>query len=146
MLTRSPVTGIRVLVVDDELPIRMLLARMLKAWGYAVWHVGSASEAVDVMSTDPAGIVLSDIRMPEHDGLWLVSRIQARWPYTRIIMTTGVQDAEIVQASRRIGAIAYVTKPFIPYLLREAVDTAALQWRRGLRPDGGAAHMAVQSC
>jgi CheY-like chemotaxis protein len=126
-----------VLVVDDELPIRMLLARMLKSWGYAVWHVGSADEAIQVMSTDPADIVLADVRMPDRDGVWLAAEIHARWPHTPVIMTTGVQDAEVVQASRRNGATAYVTKPFVPYLLRDAVDSAALRWRRGLRDGVG---------
>ena len=143
MPTPPAVPGVRVLVVDDELPVRMLLARMLRIWGYAVWHVGSATQAVEVMATDPADIVLSDVRMPDRDGLWLAAEIHVRWPHTPVIMTTGVQDADVVQASRRNGATAYVTKPFIAYLLREAVDTAALQCRRGLRPDGGTAHMAA---
>jgi CheY-like chemotaxis protein len=133
---------IRVLVVDDDIPVRLLLARLLKTWGYHVWHVGSAVEAVGVMGTEPADIVMSDVSMPDHDGLWLVDQIRSRWPQTPIIMTTGAQDPEVVQKSRRLGAVAYVTKPFVPYRLREALEAAVLQCRRGLQPHGGAAQLA----
>lgn len=121
--TAAPVT--RVLVVDDELPIRMLLTRMLKGWGYAVRHVGSAVEALEVMAVEPAEILMCDVTMPERDGLWLAREVHAQWPRTAIIMSTGHHDAYTVQTSRKNGAIAYVTKPFVPYVLREAVDRAA---------------------
>lgn len=132
----------RVLVVDDELPVRVLLTRMLKSWGFRVWHVGTADEAVGVMRMEPADIVMVDVRMPEHDGLWLVDQIHTQWPQTPIIMTTGATEPDIVQKSRRLGAMAYVTKPFVPFQLREAVEAAALQCTRGLRPHGGSASLA----
>src|SRR5687767_15794670 len=74
----------RVLVVDDELGIRILLTRMLKGWGYGVWHVASAVEALEIMEAEPAEILLSDVSMPEHDGLWLAEQVHARWPRTAI--------------------------------------------------------------
>jgi len=117
--------GGKVLIVDDELPIRMLLTRMLKDWGYGVRHVGSAVEAMEVMAAEPADILLCDVKMPEHDGLWLAAQVHAQSPRTAVIMCTGLQDAHTVQTSRRAGAVAYVTKPFNPFLLREALDRAA---------------------
>src|SRR6185436_4667910 len=83
----------RVLIVDDELPIRMLLARMVKNWGYAVRHCESAVEVLDVMAAEPADILLCDVAMPEYDGLRLTTDVHARWPRTAIIMCTGMQDA-----------------------------------------------------
>lgn len=115
----------RVLIVDDELPIRILLTRILKHWGYAVRHVGSAVEALEVMAAEPADILLCDVSMPEHDGLWLIEQVHAQWCRTAIIMSTAHQDAHTVQTSRRLGAIAYLTKPFNHYLLRQALDRAA---------------------
>src|SRR5687767_15762316 len=78
----------KVLVVDDEIGIRILLTRMLKGWGYGVWHVGSALEALDIMAAEPADILVSDVSMPDHDGLWLAEQVHARWPRTAIIMST----------------------------------------------------------
>jgi CheY-like chemotaxis protein len=112
----------KVLVVDDELGIRMLLTRMLKGWGYGVWHVASALEALDFMAAEPADILMSDISMPDHDGLWLAEQVHDRWPRTAIIMSTAHQDPHTVQTSRKVGAVAYITKPLVPYLVQEALE------------------------
>ena len=114
----------RVLIVDDELPVRILLARMVKSWGYAVTHCESAVEAMKVMAGEPADILLCDVAMPEYDGVRLAAEVHKQWPHTAVIMCTGRQDSHTIQTSRRAGAVAYVTKPFNPYLLREAVDDA----------------------
>ncbi|OFW16208.1 MAG: hypothetical protein A3F70_08885 [Acidobacteria bacterium RIFCSPLOWO2_12_FULL_67_14] len=115
----------KVLIVDDEPPIRAILTRWLKGWGYGVRDVGSASEALDIMATEPADIVLCDVAMPEHDGLWLAEQVHAQWPRTAIIMATGRDDPRTVRTSRTLGAIAYVIKPFDPVMLREALDVAS---------------------
>jgi len=49
--------------------------------------------------------------MPERDGLWLAEQVHARWPHAAIVMSTAHQDPHIVQTSRKVGAVAYVTKP-----------------------------------
>jgi DNA-binding NtrC family response regulator len=117
----------KVLVVDDELPIRMILTRMLKGWGYGVWHVASAAEALAIMEAEPAGILLSDVTMPEHDGLWLAEHVHARWPGTSIIMSTAHRDPHTVQTSRKLGAVAYITKPFVPYVVQDALERVSAQ-------------------
>ena len=115
----------RVLIVDDELPIRTLLARMITGWGYGVRHVGSAVEALEVMAAEPADILLCDVSMPEHDGLWLAEQVHARWPSTAIVMSTAHDDTQTVRTSRKLGAVAYVLKPLDPVMLREALDVAS---------------------
>lgn len=117
--------GGRVLIVDDERPIRRLLTRWLTGWGYGVGDVGSAVEALNVMASEPADILLCDIAMPEYDGLWLAEQVHARWPQTAIIMSTARDDPQTVRTSRKLGAVAYVTKPFDPDLLRQALDHAS---------------------
>jgi two-component system response regulator AtoC len=122
----------RVLVVDDEIGIRMLLTRMLKGWGFGVWHVASADEALQIMEAEPADILLSDVSMPEHDGLWLAEQVHARWPRTAIVMSTAHQDPHTVQTSRKVGAVAYITKPFVAYVVQDALDRVSAQ--RNARP------------
>jgi len=77
------------------------------------------------MAADPADIVLCDINMPEHDGLWLAEQVHAQWPTTAVIMSTARDDSETVRTSRKIGAVAYVIKPFDPVMLRVALDGAS---------------------
>lgn len=117
--------GKKVLIVDDEAPIRELLTRWVTGWGFGARAVASAAEAVDLMTTDPADIMLCDVAMPERDGLSLVEQVHAQWPQTAIVMTTGRDDPETVKASRKLGAIAYVVKPFNPLMLQQALDVAS---------------------
>jgi DNA-binding NtrC family response regulator len=114
-----------VLVVDDERSIRVALRRRLEGWGYAVREAASATDALDIMLAEPAGIVISDIRMPQHDGLWLLQRIREQWPETGVIMVTGADDIASIEKSRTLGAAGYVLKPFDRELLRQALRQAA---------------------
>ena len=77
------------------------------------------------MAADPAEIMLCDVNMPEHNGLWLAEQVHATWPHTAIIMSAGLDDAQTVLTSRKLGAVGYVTKPFDPDLLRQALDNAS---------------------
>ena len=73
-------------MVDDESVVRRFLTRCLESWRYTVQQAASAVEALDMMEANPASVVLCDIRMPGHDGLWLVERLRAQWPTTPVIM------------------------------------------------------------
>ncbi len=118
----------KILIVDDEEQIRRLLSRWLTRWGYGnIRDVGSALEAMDAMNADPADILLCDVNMPEHDGLWLVEQVEACWPETAVVMSTGQDDPTTIRASRLKGAVAYVTKPFDAILLQQALERAAGQ-------------------
>ena len=113
-----------VLVVDDESSVRELLRRWLDGWGYRVTEASRATEALEVMLAGPASIILCDIRMPGHDGFWLLERVRERWPETVIIMATGMDDIPTVVKSREARAVDYVVKPFGRELLRQALNRA----------------------
>jgi CheY-like chemotaxis protein len=113
-----------VLVVDDQQVVRDFLKRCLEGWGYTVKQAGSAVIALEVMTASPASVVLCDVKMPIHDGLWLVERLRARWPDVPVVMITAVQDEETVSASRQLGAFEFLTKPIAARQLREAVQRA----------------------
>jgi CheY-like chemotaxis protein len=114
-----------VLVVDDEESIRGVLRRRLEEWGYTVKDAANAGDALELMLAEPAAIALLDIQLPGHDGLWLAERIRGRWPQTPIIVASGADDMELVEKSRRLGAVDYVMKPFHKELLRQALQRAA---------------------
>ena len=118
-----------VLVVDDEKGVRDLMNRWLQAGGHAVTLAADATEALAVMKAQPAAVVLCDIRMPGHDGLWLADRIRHAYPETAIIMATGVHDAEAAAASLGAGLVGYLTKPFGRERLSDAV-TRGIEWHR----------------
>ena len=113
-----------VLVVDDEEGIRKLLVRWLGVWGYQFKEAGNAEEALRLMSEEPAGIILCDVMMPGHDGIWLTEQVRSLWPDTAVIMASSAQDMETVVRMRKQGAVDYVTKPFGREMLRQALDRA----------------------
>ena len=90
-------------------------------------RVLSAAEALEVMQVEPIPIMMCDIKMPGHDGLWLTEQVRARWPKTAIIIATGAHahDLRAVYASRRLGAVDYIMKPFEREMLRQALRRAA---------------------
>ena len=114
-----------VLVVDDEEAIRRLLTRWLEGWGYAVKQAANADEAIEIMSVEPAEIMLCDVMMPVHDGIWLAEQVRTRFPETAVIMASSAQDMETVMRMRKQGAVDYVTKPFGREMLRQALQRAS---------------------
>ena len=114
-----------VLVVDDEEAIRRLLTRWLADWGYDAKEAANAEDAIVMMTAQPAEIILCDVNMPVHDGVWLAEQVRGRWPQTAVIMASGAQDMETVMRMRKQGAVDYVTKPFGREMLRQALQRAS---------------------
>jgi len=123
MLAHTPMPY--VLVVDDEESIRKLLSRWLSGWGYESKEAANANEAIERMNAEPASIVLCDVMMPIHDGIWLAEQVRSRWPQTAVIMASSAQDMETVLRMRKQGAVDYVTKPFGREMLRQALLRAS---------------------
>jgi cyclic di-GMP phosphodiesterase len=113
-----------VLVVDDEEAIRKLLTRWLVGWGYESKEAANASDALELMTANPASIMLCDVMMPVHDGIWLAEQVRERWPQTAVIMASSAQDMETVMRMRKQGAVDYVTKPFGREMLHQALIRA----------------------
>lgn len=121
-----------VLIVDDEQGVRELIMRWLGSAGFTVRTASGAEEALDKMQSGAAAVVLCDIRMPGHDGLWLAQQLRYRFPSTAVIMATGVQDAGSAVTSMKQGVIDYLMKPFGRDRLREAVQRG-IEWHRAAK-------------
>lgn len=119
----------RILIVDDEESICALLARMLEPLGYEIDTVLSADDAMDVVNESPVDVAVCDIRMPGHDGVWLIDQLQTRYPATAIVIVTGIQDLD-PRLTLRPGVIAYLAKPFeaehVQKAVKKAVDAVRL--------------------
>jgi response regulator RpfG family c-di-GMP phosphodiesterase len=102
----------RCLVVDDEPRLRRVLVRVLEAEGFACAEAGSGVEALRELEQAPAPLVVSDLRMPEMDGVTLLREIVTRWPETAVIVVTAVAEVESAVACLQMGALDYVAKPF----------------------------------
>ena len=128
----------RILVVDDEAPIRDILTRRLTQWGHEVEAAQGADAAVEIMAARPADIVFSDVIMPVHDGVWLAEQIRERWPSTVIVAVSGAQEISTVVKMRQFGAVDYVSKPIGREMLHQALERALSRLPDARRPDGDA--------
>ena len=103
-----------VLVVDDEEPLRQLLAVILRDRGYQPRCVGSAEDALRELAARDYDLVLTDVRMPRMDGLALTRAIQERQPGATVIVMSAYGSHEAAVEAMKAGAYDFLPKPFKP--------------------------------
>ena len=103
----------KILVVDDEEPVRNIVAALLERSGYQPLTASGATEALDSLQSDPSiDVVMSDVMMPVVDGLSLLDRIVIDYPSMPVVMFTAVHDIHVATSAFRRGAVDYLLKPF----------------------------------
>jgi len=115
----------RILVVDDEEPIREIVASMLGTAGYACKQAGSGMEALAVLTSgEDFELMLSDLMMADLDGIGLLERTKEKYPDMPVVMVTAVHDISVALAAIRNGAYDYLLKPFEREQLLNTVSRA----------------------
>lgn len=100
-----------ILIVDDEAPIREILAQMLDRSGYRVTGAASAMEAQQVMQRDPPALIISDLQLEDTDGLAMISQLKKSFPHLPVILLTGVLfDDDVVRDSLSKVITSYLAK------------------------------------
>jgi len=119
----------RILVVDDEEIMRSFLKEVLSEEGYAVDLAVSGRDAVDKMGTSQYEIIITDIVMPELDGLGVVAAAKKLAYDVDVIVMTGYASMETAVESMKLGATDYITKPFNIDQIRIIVSNAIKERR-----------------
>ena len=119
--------AVAVLVVDDDRGVRRLTARMLRTEGYKVLEAESGAEALRTLEGDPhIRLLVTDIVMPEMDGLALADRALAKLPRLRIVLMTGHAPELTAKLDHRDSPVPVLLKPFTAEeLLGKVRDTLA---------------------
>jgi FixJ family two-component response regulator/anti-sigma regulatory factor (Ser/Thr protein kinase) len=123
----------RVLVVDDDNLSRRCLKAFLEKAGHTVLPASGVDDAVQLLKTTPLGTVdcvVTDYRMPDKDGLWMLRWLQEHAPEMAAIMVTAEGEKELVTATLRQGACDFLDKPVDSRLLVAAVVKAIEHTRR----------------
>ncbi len=102
----------KILVVDDETIVKQVVLDFLEMKGFEVSGADNGKEALEVLSGSEFDLVLSDIRMPEMDGIELLKKMRKLYPDTGVIMFTGFADIHAAVDAMKLGAFDYVAKPF----------------------------------
>ena len=102
----------KILVVDDEEAIREVVSTLLEAQGHECASVSNGRLAQEYLGKQPVDLVLSDMVMPEMDGLSLVEWLHKADPDIPVIMVTAMHDLSTALEAIRRGAYDYILKPF----------------------------------
>jgi signal transduction histidine kinase len=120
----------RILIVDDETPIREMIAEHL-AEMFDCATASSADEALTLLAAAPFGLVISDVMMPGRNGIELLREITVKYPETGVIMVSGVDRPQRMRDALRLGAFDYLIKPcdldVLTFAVERAFERRALQ-------------------
>lgn len=122
-----------ILVVDDDSRIRSGVVRILDRAGYRPREAASAREALTFLDTASADLVLTDLMMPDGDGVELISQARARWPDLPLLAITGSGESDIKARAEQAGASAFLSKPVSSETLLKTIAASIRS-----QPDGHA--------
>ena len=115
----------RILVIDDEPDMRVLLEQTLKAAGHEVILAADGREGVERYCASPADLVITDLYMPNQEGLETIAELRRRFPEVAIIAMSGKAAAlTMLSIAQKFGAIGILHKPFLTEELIAAVGKA----------------------
>jgi two-component system, NtrC family, response regulator PilR len=121
----------RILVVDDEQSMRELLAIMLRKDGFDVVAAESRTQAAAVLARGPVDLIVTDVKLPDGDGIEILRHVKAAAPDTVVIVMTAYGSTETAVAALKLGAYDYLIKPFdvdeLKIVVRNALERQQLQ-------------------
>jgi DNA-binding NtrC family response regulator len=120
---------IKIAIVDDEQDMRESISQWLTLSGYHTVTYPSAVHALKEIYSDFPGIIISDVRMPEIDGIQFLKKVQSIDNTLPMIMITGHGDVSMAVEAMRIGAYDFLEKPFDPERMAELAKRAVLTRR-----------------
>ncbi len=122
-------SDLKILVVDDEVVALKNLCHILKKEGYRVTAAKSGKQALACLDKQEFALVLTDLQMPQVDGMQLLKRVKAVYPQTEVIMITGFSTVDSAVASLKAGAYHYIAKPFKLDEVRNVVREATRKYQ-----------------
>lgn len=114
----------KILIVDDSSSVRTVARMALRERGYEVVEACNGQEALTKLDGERCNLIISDVNMPVMDGISLLKEIKRHpnYKFTPVIMLTTEAGEDKKQEGRAAGAKAWITKPFQPQLLVDAVS------------------------
>jgi NADH:ubiquinone oxidoreductase subunit E len=116
-----------VLVVDDELVVVKSCERILTSEGYIVKTASNGQDAINILQKEDYDLVITDLKMPEVDGIDLIKWVRGSKPQTGVVVITGYPSQETIQDALNLGIVDYLPKPFTPAILTD-VTSKAMTW------------------
>lgn len=120
----------KILIVDNEFNIRLVLSAMLKKEGYSIASATDGLEALQILKAGKIDVVVTDLKMPNLDGMGLLNRITEQYPAVPVIIITAHGTVATAVEALKKGALDYITKPFelddLKNVISKAIKTRTL--------------------
>lgn len=110
----------KIMVVDDEGIVLESCRRVLEPEGYELLLAKSAEEALDAVNADTFSLILLDLKMPVHDGIYLMKTLKDKGVDVPVVVMTGYSTVETMREADEMDASRFLPKPFTP---DELIDT-----------------------
>ena len=110
--------GIRVLVLDDEEPIRRLIDRLLSIAGCSVMTAADGRKGLQILMQHDFDVMIVDLRMQEMDGIAFLQEALKIWPWLGVIVITGYADEDSIAQAQQLGVRRILRKPLSLDILR----------------------------
>jgi DNA-binding NtrC family response regulator len=117
-----------ILVIDDEPALREILSQVLSSAGHRVIAAANGKEASRALTTSAFDVVVTDVIMPEKDGMQVISEVRKKYPEVRIIAMSGgghVSRDQYLKIAKGLGAHAVLEKPFPNQTLLDTIERLA---------------------
>lgn len=111
----------KLLIVDDQYGIRILLNEVFQREGYTTFQAANGVQALEVVQKHKPDLVLLDMKIPGMDGIEILKRIKEINQQIKVIIMTAYGELDMIQETKDLGAIMHFAKPFDIDELREAV-------------------------
>ncbi|SYX87143.1 response regulator [Paenibacillus alvei] len=112
----------KVLIVDDQNGIRVLLMEVFSSEGYTTYQASNGKMALEIVREESPDIVLLDMKIPGMDGLEILKQIKLMKPHMNVIMMTAYGELDMIKEATDLGALMHFTKPFDIDEMRVAVN------------------------
>jgi two-component system response regulator (stage 0 sporulation protein F) len=112
----------KVLIVDDQNGIRILLMEVFSNEGYQTYQASNGKLALEIVKAHTPDLVLLDMKIPGMDGLDILKHIKSMNPEIKVIMMTAYGELDMIKEATELGALMHFTKPFDIDELRLAVN------------------------
>lgn len=111
----------KILIVDDQFGIRILLNEVFQKEGYKTFQAANGVQALEIVKKHAPDLVLLDMKIPGMDGIEILKRMKVIDPDIRVIIMTAYGELDMIQEAKDLGAITHFAKPFDIDDIRAAV-------------------------
>ncbi|MED3947928.1 response regulator [Priestia aryabhattai] len=102
----------KILIVDDQYGIRILLTEVLQKEGYTTFQAANGFQAIDITKEQAPDLVLLDMKIPGMDGIEILKRLKQYDETIKVIIMTAYGELDMIQEAKDLGALTHFAKPF----------------------------------